>query len=157
MMSSQAMYLWPQNGQNGQNKNFPRHNTAIKWFKATAPSFWPSLDKSDVQIRRKCPKPDFWAKTGQIWQKLAVFGQNLENENFFQKSAWDIFLVSPRCNFGQSFRKIWCADLQISRRGRTNGRTHERESIGPSANAERPKSSKGPFLSHFSWRGHFRG
>ena len=86
-------------------------------------------------------KPDFLAKNGQKWQKLTIFGQNLENENFFQKSAWNIFLVSPRCNFGQSFRKVWCADLQISRRvahGRTDERTDERESIGPSANAERP-------------------
>ena len=64
------------------------------------------LDKSDERIRRKCKKTDFLAKNGQKWQKLAVFGQNLENENFFQKSAWNIFLVSPRCNFGQSFRKI---------------------------------------------------
>ena len=87
-------------------------------------------------------KPDFKAKNGQKWQKLAIFGQNLENENFFQKSAWNIFLVSPRCNFRQSFRKIWCADLQISRHARTNARTDERESIGPSANAERPKISK---------------
>ena len=40
------------------------------------------LDKSDVQIRRKCRKPDFFAKNGQKWQKLVVFGQNLETRIF---------------------------------------------------------------------------
>ena len=62
----------------------------------------------------------------------------------FLGSAWNIFFVSPRCNFVPSFIKIWCADLQISRRAhthaRTDARTDERESIGPSANAERSKT-----------------
>ena len=44
----------------------------------------------------KVQKPDFKAKNGQKWQKLAIFGQNLENENFFQKSAWNIFLALSR-------------------------------------------------------------
>ena len=48
------------------------------------------LDKSDVRIRN-VQKLDFLAKNGQKWQKLAVFGQNLENEIFFQKSALNIF------------------------------------------------------------------
>ena len=43
IMSPQAMYFWPKIGQNGQNKNFHRHNTAIRWFKAIVPSFWPSF------------------------------------------------------------------------------------------------------------------
>ena len=30
IMSPQAMYFWPKNGQNGQNKNFPGHNTAFR-------------------------------------------------------------------------------------------------------------------------------
>ena len=88
-----------------------------------------------------CSFEDIGAK-GHFSAKKGGFGSNPPwgaNENFFQKSAWNIFLVSPRYNFGQSFRKIWCADLQISRRERTHGRTDERESIGPSANAERPK------------------
>ena len=137
------MYFWPKNGQNGQKRNF--HDTTLPFndSKQLSPVSDQVLDKSDVRIRRKCAKTWFF---GQKWQKLPVFGQNLENENFFQKSAWNIFLVLPRCNFGQSFRKIWCADLQISRRartdGRTDGRTDERESIGPSANAERPKKGK---------------
>ena len=51
-------------------------------------------------------KPDFKAKNGQKWQKLAIFGQNLENENFFQKSAWNIFLALSRCSFVQKIIKI---------------------------------------------------
>ena len=39
-------------------------------------------DISDVRFQRKCPKTCFLAKNGQKWQKLAIFGQNLENENF---------------------------------------------------------------------------
>ena len=27
------------------------------------------LDKSDVLIRKKCPKPDFWAKMAKFWTK----------------------------------------------------------------------------------------
>ena len=34
-------------------------------------------------------KHDFLAKNGQKWQKLAIFGQNLENENFLQKWCWE--------------------------------------------------------------------
>ena len=68
------------------------------------------LDKFDVRIRRKCPNTlIFLAKNGQKWQKLAIFGQNLENNNFFQNSAWNIFLDSSRCSFVQKIIKIWCA------------------------------------------------
>ena len=129
------------------------------------------LDKSDVQIQRKCLKTwffgqkwqkliifgqnlkneNFWPSFRQIWcadskkmsknlifwlnmaengKKFDVFGQNLENENFFQKSTRNIFLASPRCNFVPSFRKIWCADLQISRRGRTDERAWFHRSFG---------------------------
>ena len=45
------------------------------------------LDKSEEIVQ----KLDFLAKNGQKWQKLTIFGQNLENEIFFQKSAWNIF------------------------------------------------------------------
>ena len=38
-------------------------------------------------------------------KKLAIFGQNLENENFFQKSAWNIFLDSSRGSFVQKIYK----------------------------------------------------
>ena len=52
-------------------------------------------------FKENVQKPDFKAKNGQKWQKLAIFGQNLENENFFQKSAWNIFLALSRCSFVQ--------------------------------------------------------
>ena len=42
-LSPQAMYFWPKMGQNGQNENFPRHKTTVKWLKAIA--------KSDAQFR----------------------------------------------------------------------------------------------------------
>ena len=37
------MYFWAKNGQNGQNKNFLRHNTDIWWFKSIVPTSWPSF------------------------------------------------------------------------------------------------------------------
>ena len=83
-------------------------------------------------------KPDFLAKNGQKWQKLAIFGQNLENENFFQKSAWNIFLDSSRCSFVQ---KIIKSDARFSRlccHGRTDARTSMNPQA-PAAEAERPK------------------
>ena len=57
IISPQAMYFWPKNGQNG-------HNTAIKWFQLSQVSDQ-ALDKSDVWIQRKCPKTWFLAKNGQ--------------------------------------------------------------------------------------------
>ena len=50
------MYFWPKNGQNGQNKNFPRHNTAIQWFKATVPKFWPSFRQIWCAVSKKMSK-----------------------------------------------------------------------------------------------------
>ena len=60
------MYFWPKNSQNSQNKNFPRHNTAIRWFKQFSQVSDQVLDKSDVWIRRKCPKTWFLSENGQI-------------------------------------------------------------------------------------------
>ena len=122
IMSPEAMYFWP-NGQNSQNKNFPRHNTAIRWFKAIVPSFWPSFRQIwCVDSKKMSKNMIFWlkmAKNGKNWPFLAKDGQT---RIFFQKSAWNIFLALLRCNFVPSFRKIWCADLQISRHARTNAR-----------------------------------
>ena len=60
------MYFWPKNDQNEQNKNFPRHNTAIRWFKELSPVSDQVLDKSDVRFRRKCPNTWFFSENGQI-------------------------------------------------------------------------------------------
>ena len=61
-------------------------------------------------------KPDFKAKNGQKWQKLDIFGQNLENENFFQKSAWNIFFTFPKPYLTAKFQKkvmSGCLDLAL--------------------------------------------
>lgn len=42
------------------------------------------LDKSGMRIQRNCPKNLFLAKNGQKLQNFTIFGQNLENENFFK-------------------------------------------------------------------------
>ena len=67
IMSPQAMYFWPKNGQNGQNKNFPRHNTAIKWFKATVLSFWPSFRQIWCAVSKKMIENLIFSKKGAFW------------------------------------------------------------------------------------------
>ena len=61
---------------------------------------------SDLRFWRKSSKTWFF---GQKWPKMAKKGQKRPNENFFQKSAWNIFLVLSRYNFVQKIIKIWCA------------------------------------------------
>ena len=77
------------------------------------------------------------AKNGKNWSFLAKNGQTR------------IFFKNPLGTFFQTHQDVaLCkksskSDAWISRygvtHGRTHARTHERESIGPSANAERPK------------------
>ena len=59
------MYFLPKND---QNKNFPDTTLLIKDSKQLFPYSDQVLNKSDVQFRRK----------------LAIFGQNLENDHFFK-------------------------------------------------------------------------
>ena len=91
------------NGQNVQNKNFPRHNTAIWWLKAIVPSFWPSFRQIWCVDSKKMSKNLIFCL------KMAKIGKNWPNGIFFQKSAWNIFLDSSRCSFVQKINKIWCA------------------------------------------------
>ena len=53
-----------QKGQNSQNKNFPRHNTAIRWIKAIVSSFWASYVKFWYAVLKKKLKTWFF---GQKW------------------------------------------------------------------------------------------
>ena len=84
-MSPQAMYFWPKNGQNGQNKNFPRHNNAIWWFKAIVPSFSQSFRQIWWAVSKKITEnliferkwPNFGPKKGP---KMALFF--CQNKNF---------------------------------------------------------------------------
>ena len=72
IMPPQAMYFWPKYGQNGQNKNFSRRNTVIRWFKAIVPSFWPSFRQIWCTVSKKMSEnlvfeqkwPNFGPKKG---------------------------------------------------------------------------------------------
>ena len=92
IMSPQAMYFWPKNGQNDQNKNFPRHNTAIKWFKATVPSFWPSFRQIWCANSKKMSKNLIFglkmAKYGKNWPVLAKI---LKTRIFFKNPLGKFF------------------------------------------------------------------
>ena len=79
--------------------------------------------KSDARFWRYRLKRPFFSQKGVFLGQKPPWGAN---ENFFQKSTWNIFLGSPRCNFVPSFRKIWCADLQIWCDGRTHAHTDAR-------------------------------
>ena len=77
-------------------------------------------------------KPDFKAKNGQKWQKLAIFGQNLENENFFQKSAWNIFFSIIKIQLcAKNHQNLMRGFLDIECDARTNERTNARTSVIP--------------------------
>ena len=106
IMSPQAMYLtqkWPKQ----PKQEFSQAQHCHSMIQSNCPKF---LTKFQTNLmcgfEENVQKPDFLAKNGQKWQKLAVFGQKRPNENFFQKSAWNIFLVSSRCSFVQKIIKI---------------------------------------------------
>ena len=72
--------------------------------KQYSPTFGQVSSKSDVAF-------------GRYDKKMAIFGRfltvipyNPEIKIFFQKSAWNIFLVLSRYNFVQSFKKILHTD-----------------------------------------------
>ena len=47
---------------------------------------------------KKCKKPPFFCHLGQKGPFWTVFGQNGENGENFQKSAWNIFLAPTSPN-----------------------------------------------------------
>ena len=55
------------------------------------------LANYNKQIAKKCEKNLTFGHFGPKWTMLEVFGQNGQNGDFFQKSAWNIFvaLTSP--------------------------------------------------------------
>ena len=132
IMSPQAMYFWPKNGQNSQNKNFPRHNTAIRWFKTIVPSFWPSFTQIWCVDSKKMSKNlIFWlkmAKNGKNWPFLAKNGQT---RIFFKNPLGTFFQTHQDVAFCKKSSK---SDARFSRYAvtdaRTDGRTHKCESIG---------------------------
>ena len=102
--------------------------------------------KSDARFRRYRLKRPFFSQKGGFWGQKPAWGAN---ENFFQKSAWNIFLDSSRCSFVQkNHQNLMRGFLDMPSRthgrthARTDGRTDKRESIGLSAEAERPKNSR---------------
>ena len=86
----------------------------------------------------------FFAKNDQKWQKLAVFGQNLElkKREFFSKIRLEHFFQSRQdATLSKVSKK---SDARISRYRVTDERTDERASVNPQAStakAERPKSA----------------
>ena len=139
------MYFWPkigQNGQNGQNENFPRHNTTVKWLKTIVSSFLASYMKFWCGVLKKKLKTlIFWPKMARNGEK----GPKTAKREFFQKSAWNIFLSFIKIQLCAKNHKNLMRgflDMVWHTHRRTHGRTHERESIGLLAKAERPKIKK---------------
>ena len=78
------MHFWPQNGQNGQSKNFLRHNTAIRWSKAIDPRFWPSFRQIRCAVSKKMSKNlIFVAKMAKFWTKRVKNGPDFLSEQKF--------------------------------------------------------------------------
>ena len=75
------------------------------------------------------------AKIGRFWPKTA-------KREFFSKIRLEHFLSLAKMQLWAKFQKNLMRgspDIASRTNGRTDERPHERESIGPSANAERPK------------------
>ena len=129
IMSPHAMYFWPKNG---QNKNFPRHNTAIQRFKATVPIFWPIFRQIWCAVTKKMSKNlIFRLKMAKKWQKFAIFGQNLENENFFKNPLGTFLKLYQDTALCKKHQNLMRGFLDIAWRtnGCTNGRTDKRGSL----------------------------
>ena len=76
------------------------------------------------------------AKIGHFWPKS-------RKREFFSKIRLEHFISLAKMQLWAKFQKNLMRgspDIASRTDERTNGRTDERESIGPSANAERPKS-----------------
>ena len=89
-------------------------------------------------------KPDFLAKNGKNRPLLAKNGQT---RIFFTNPLRTFFYPRQDATLCQVSEK---SDARISRYYDTDERTHERESIGPLANAERPKISQSSKNKNFS-------
>ena len=82
---------------------------------------------------------EFWAKMAKF---CTVFGQNWQNGEFFQKSAWKIFLALTSPNELQSFRKKVMNGFRETA-SRTDERTDGRTDVNPQVSndfVERPKT-----------------
>ena len=74
------------------------------------------------------------AKIGRFWPKTA-------KREFFSKIRLEHFYSLAKMQLCAKFQKNLMRgspDIALRTNAQTNARTHERESIGPSANAERP-------------------
>ena len=68
-----------------------------------------------------------FGQKGQFW---TVFGQNGQNGNFFQKSAWNIFLALTSPNFKVSEKSNERFSRNRVTHARTHARTNGRDSLG---------------------------
>ena len=85
--------FWTVFGQNGQNGNFFQKSDWNIFSLLKARINCKISEKIMKGFREKCEKPPFLGILGQNDQFRTVFGQNGRNGNFFQKSAWNIFLA----------------------------------------------------------------
>ena len=60
------MYFWPKMAKTAKTRIFPDTTLPLDDTKQLSPVSDQVLDKSDVRIRRKCPKTWFLSKNGQI-------------------------------------------------------------------------------------------
>ena len=75
-------------------------------------------------------KPDFLAKNGKKWPKLAIFGQNLENKDFFKNPLGTFFRLIKMLLGAKNHQNLMRRFLNMECDERTDERTNERESIG---------------------------
>ena len=80
----------------------------------------------------------FLAKNGRKWKNWSFLAKNLKTRIFFKNPLGTFFSLAKMQLCAKFQKNRMCGSPDIATR--TDGRLHERESIGPSANAVRPKS-----------------
>ena len=133
--------FYPKMVKTTKNKNFPRHNTDIWWFKAIVPSFWPSFRQIWCAVSKKMSKNLIFLLKMPKMAKVGLFWPKSWKREFFSKTRLEHFFSLAKMQLCAMFQKNLMRESQDIA-SRTDTRTHERQSIGPSANAERPINNK---------------
>ena len=98
-------------------------NHLVQWYLTSDQK----TSKSDARFRKYRLKRPFSAKKPPGG-----------NKNFFQKSAWNMFLDSSRCSFVQKSSK---SEARFSRYRITHARTHEHESFSSHRRSRETKNN----------------
>ena len=91
-VSSQISQIWVNFGQKGLFLKFSPKSENVIIFRLQRLCFEQKLGNSDLRFQKKMPKTSILVIFGQKGPFWTVFGQNGQNGENYQKSAWNIYL-----------------------------------------------------------------